>query len=417
MEAETPFDCCPEQRFTCSRCGRCCNTLEVMVTAAEKAALGRFHFKPALTLDNAFRPRAKQLWELTKTADGRCFFMNDQGLCRIHSEGGEKLKPLACRLYPLVVHHWNDGHISADCRYYCPAVGQGEPLEKQEKNCRAMAELLKYTAAPAGVTYSRENPAGLEQVRRVNAAFQLIMTKAELPLSLRLYMAARILAFHAQRDMHSAVAEAGPEFAADALEFIAKAEDNLREEYNHAPHHDLNLRVKFRLASSGFYRDDAPHPNLMYRIKRARTMYRWTTGRGSLHELNASCPDTSNFDFFSTRAVHRFSEEALQELEIFIRAKLDAMHHCGPAALNFCWEDGVRHLLLAAAAAAAGAGSIAGKEGRPHVESTLMRRVLCYVDTTFRLSPFFRTRQYRISAVGLCRPERYAGLLKAFFNE
>ena len=37
-------------------------------------------------------------------ADGACVFLDPAGRCRIHAKFGEAAKPLACRLYPLVIH-------------------------------------------------------------------------------------------------------------------------------------------------------------------------------------------------------------------------------------------------------------------------------------------------------------------------
>jgi|GEM_PF-2211960 len=413
------FDYCREQRFTCSRCGACCNTMEAAVTETEKVRLEQFRFNPAIDLNHAFLPHAAKLWKIAKTAAGRCVFLNDDGWCRIHLEGGVELKPLACRLYPFVLYRWQDGQVSVDGRYYCPSVGPaagGELLTHYESQFRELNERLRLTGSALTVAYSRDNPASLEAVRQVHRAFRQILEHGGMPLGLRLYSAARILEFHRRRDMREAIVHADAHFVDDAMAFLEKAGDRLRTEWAGGTFPHLDSRLKYRLAVSGFFRDDSPRAGWGAGWRRVRSLYRWMTGAGSLRELNPTCPDTAGIDLFSTRRVNRRTAEADRELEVWLAAKLDSMHYCSRACLNFSWEDGMRHLLLAVPAAAASAGMMAAAAGEKVISGPGQRRTLSYVDTTFRLSPFFRTRYYRTIAVKLCRPDVYAGLLQTFFN-
>lgn len=406
------------QRFSCSCCGACCNNLEVTITGVEKAAIEKFRLNPAVSMEGAFIALRPGLWNIAKNADGRCVFIGADGRCRLHREGGVELKPLACRLYPFAIHNWSDRHISVDGRYYCPAVGMGngELWSRQEGYFRTMAQLLTGREKVATVKYSDANPASLGAVRWVNLAFLRILGDDGMPLPQRLYAAARILDFHARRDQRAAVAAADEAFAAEAEQFIIRAREAMSEEFLRAGEPDLDQRMKFRLAAGGFFRDDAGRTSWRQRFSRGLTMARWAMGRGSLHELNPTCPDTTGIDVAIAGESVTFEPEALALLERFILAKISSLHHCGPAALKFTWEDGMRHLLTASVVLAASAGLLTRSAGRDKVDAAQMRQVLSYVDTSFRLSPYFRTKNYRKIITRLCRPGCYAGILQMAFS-
>lgn len=416
--AAEKLDCYSKQTFSCSGCGSCCNSLEVTITEAERLAIEKFCLSPPVDLTKAFVPLRPRLWNIAKTEEGRCVFMALSGRCRLHCEGGVELKPLACRLYPFTVHNWKDNHISVDCRYYCPAVGDlcGQPLSRHENHFRTMAAMLKNREKPVTVKYSSSNSAELESIRHVNAAFCRLLNTPEQPLTQRLYTAARIMDFHSRPDMRQAIANADASFVNDAVQFAAKAHDTLRAEFDQAAPLTLDNRLKLRLAVSNFFRDDSGQTSWQHRLRRSLVMLRWTTGHGSLHELNPTCPHTGGADIFAPNRVTAFTPEALLLLEQFVMTKITAMHHCGSAALGLNWENGLRHLLTAVTAAGAGAALLAKSTGRSEVDIVIMRHILSYIDTSFRLSPAFRTRQYINAISRLCRPSCCAAIMKTIFG-
>ncbi|HEX7653930.1 MAG TPA: YkgJ family cysteine cluster protein, partial [Verrucomicrobiae bacterium] len=60
--------------------------------------------------------------------DGKCVFLNAAGRCRIHAQFGEAAKPLACRLFPLVIHPAGK-QLVLGLRFSCPSAAgnQGAP--------------------------------------------------------------------------------------------------------------------------------------------------------------------------------------------------------------------------------------------------------------------------------------------------
>jgi len=59
-----------------------------------------------------FAEKSEGIWRL-KNVDGRCFFLNWNGKCRIY-----EYRPYGCRLYPLI-YDWNEHKITLDnlCPY------------------------------------------------------------------------------------------------------------------------------------------------------------------------------------------------------------------------------------------------------------------------------------------------------------
>ncbi len=82
-------------------------------------------------------------YRLGHAADGACVFLDAAGRCRIHARFGEAAKPLACRLYPLVIHP-SGKRVVVGLRFSCPsaAANRGLPLSAQAKEIRQLAALV-----------------------------------------------------------------------------------------------------------------------------------------------------------------------------------------------------------------------------------------------------------------------------------
>jgi Fe-S-cluster containining protein len=154
----------PGVRYECIRCGRCCRSLEVTLTEAERAALTKYDWAaewPSLTPDALFarirRPRGKQAWRLRPLPSGACRFLTPEGLCLVHATLGVAAKPFAGRLFPFTFLRTPVG-VFVGARFNCPAVvrGLGPPVQVQQ---RALEELYDEYAS----TY--EPPSAGERVR------------------------------------------------------------------------------------------------------------------------------------------------------------------------------------------------------------------------------------------------------------
>ena len=88
----------PDRRlaYTCAGCGACCKGLGIGldVTGGQLAQL--VARRPDVVPFLRRRGEATTLWN----PRDRCWFLADDGLCRIEAEDGRAAKPASCRLFP-----------------------------------------------------------------------------------------------------------------------------------------------------------------------------------------------------------------------------------------------------------------------------------------------------------------------------
>lgn len=119
------------QNWNCHGCSDCCRGhLLVTVSAEEKQRIERQNW----TMADGVNPAEMIVSGLSQSrlghqADGACVFLDAAGRCRIHAKFGEAAKPLACRLYPLVIYPAGE-KIMMGLRFSCPsaAANKGRPM-------------------------------------------------------------------------------------------------------------------------------------------------------------------------------------------------------------------------------------------------------------------------------------------------
>ncbi len=123
----------PQQRFSCSQCGRCCRRFDVIVSAAEIELYKRRGAEQWLsgTVGDPFEPvpTMPALQRIRKRDDGACVFLSSDNRCRIHQELGGAKKPLTCRVFPYSFHRAPDG-VVVTASFGCPTIvaNQGAPI-------------------------------------------------------------------------------------------------------------------------------------------------------------------------------------------------------------------------------------------------------------------------------------------------
>ena len=133
------------QNWSCHSCTGCCRELDVEVTEAERQQLLDQNWSDAdgMTGDGPvvvpFGRRGKR-YRLARAPDGACVFLDENGLCRIHSKHGEAAKPLACRLYPFAIHPSGNA-LRVSLRFDCPSVAanDGKPVTERRRELRHLA--------------------------------------------------------------------------------------------------------------------------------------------------------------------------------------------------------------------------------------------------------------------------------------
>lgn len=133
----------PEQRFSCSQCGRCCHRLQVAVAETEvefyrkRNASSWFRDAGGAEGDGGdpFEPLPGQpaFHRIRQRADGACGFLSPANRCRIHEELGAARKPLTCRVFPYSFHPAADA-VVVTASFGCPSIiaNQGQPIAAGE---------------------------------------------------------------------------------------------------------------------------------------------------------------------------------------------------------------------------------------------------------------------------------------------
>lgn len=166
----TPLRIDPEQRFTCSQCGRCCRRpWQIVVTPAEaetyrKRGAARFYRERALGPEGAARdpfellPGTRGFQRIRKRDDGACGFLSPENRCRLHEELGGARKPLSCRMFPYRFHPVED-KLLVTTSFCCPTTiaNSGELVSARPQDLKALrAEWFAvYPEKPARVLYTR----------------------------------------------------------------------------------------------------------------------------------------------------------------------------------------------------------------------------------------------------------------------
>jgi lysine-N-methylase len=119
------------QNWSCHSCTDCCrNHLFVPLSVQEKERIEKQGWTAVDGVDPAKMIVAGlNQYRLGHQVDGACAFLDSSKRCRIHLKFGEDAKPLACRLYPLVIYPAGK-KVMVGLRFSCPsaAANLGKPL-------------------------------------------------------------------------------------------------------------------------------------------------------------------------------------------------------------------------------------------------------------------------------------------------
>ncbi len=131
------------QNWSCHGCGDCCRgRLLIAVTPEEKSRLEKQKWTDGVDSEDMIVAEGN-IFRLGHQSDGACVFLDAAGRCRIHAKFGEEAKPLACRLYPLVIHPAGET-VAVGLRFSCPSAAEnrGRPLSAQMPEIQKLARLV-----------------------------------------------------------------------------------------------------------------------------------------------------------------------------------------------------------------------------------------------------------------------------------
>ncbi len=165
------------QNWSCHGCSDCCRGgMAIPLLPEDRRRLEQQHWSAADGVEPAQMIVAGlNSVRLGHGADGACVFLNEAGRCKIHAKFGEAAKPLACRLFPLVIHPAGK-KLLVGLRFSCPsaAANQGRPLAEQGTAAATLAKIFlpagceKIPPPPVGTAAGLDWPDFLRFVNRLD---------------------------------------------------------------------------------------------------------------------------------------------------------------------------------------------------------------------------------------------------------
>jgi Fe-S-cluster containining protein len=176
-----------EQRFTCAQCGRCCHRPTVPITKVEAEAIRKAG--AALWRDDGGNASADPfeaipghaLFRIRKRASGACGFLTSEGRCAIHETLGERLKPIACRVFPFSFRPAGD-EVIVSASFACPTVianeGAAVALQRGELSALQAAWARQFPEPASPIEFVRGRGISRDAVARIRTYLTLLLDRS-----------------------------------------------------------------------------------------------------------------------------------------------------------------------------------------------------------------------------------------------
>lgn len=178
-------------RFSCTRCGDCCRTWNVMLGPGERDRIEGLDWtgrEPdlvgATTVVETEAPGSgDRIERLVRRDDGSCVFLGDDDRCRIHTHFGRDVKPVMCRMYPFGFSRLGD-EVAVDCSFACRSVshGTGEPVATHRDDWEALLTAGAETLEERTHRLAYGKPIGTEVLRELEDVLVGFLRLSELSL-------------------------------------------------------------------------------------------------------------------------------------------------------------------------------------------------------------------------------------------
>ncbi len=344
------------QNWSCHSCSGCCRQHGIAITEEERQRIAQQQWTAADGIPEG-QPLfvrmggwfGRRWWRLAHQPDGRCVFLDDRGLCRIHAKFGEAAKPLACRIYPYAFHP-KGRQVVVSLRFSCPSVVKnlGRPVIAQKGELRDLARQVVpeniSQAAPPKLT-ERTRLAWPDLLRVVHALDETLAA-ATAPVAVRLWRGLHWLSLVEQAKFHAVSGERLDELL-DLLRGAAEAELPPDSPLASVPPPSRLGRTLFRLHAGQYARIDSytsAQKGLAGRWRLFRAAVRLVRGTGTLPRLQerlAAVPFAA-----LERSFGPLPAEADEMLTRYYRIKLEGLHFCGLAYYGIPLVEGFRSLAL-----------------------------------------------------------------------
>lgn len=325
--------------------------------------------------------------------DGACVFLDASGRCRIHAKFGEDAKPLACRLYPLVIHPAGK-KLVVGLRFDCPSAvaNRGRPLAEQRSVIQRLAKLVvpddyeEGSPPPVLEATVAEWPDFLRFVQWLDHS----LATAEMPVALKL-----LRSLHWLRAVEKGcLDQIGGSDADEILEaLVQNATRKVPARPESSPKPSRFGRLFLRLLVLEQARDvtmpDRSAPG-RFRRKMLGASLRFAFGRGRAPGLGhgrASVP----FSLLE-KSFGPLSPASEATLTRFFRMKVQSLHFCGAAFHDRPLIEGFRNLALLYPVIIWLGRWRAASDHRTSLADADIERAISMVDHHYSHTPYLRWR-------------------------
>jgi lysine-N-methylase len=392
------------QNWSCHSCSGCCRQHGIAISDEERARIERQGWTPADGIPSG-QPLfvrmggwlGRRWWRLAHQPDGRCVFLDDKGLCRIHARFGEPAKPLACRIYPYAFHPAGK-KVAVSLRFSCPSVVRnlGTPVREQLPDLKGLAKQV----VPDDVSKARppllKSGARLDwsDVLRIRQALDATLSDASAPVLVRLL---RALAWIDLLDQAMLEKISGPRLA----ELLSLLRDAVSDEIPaDLPPSSIGEpstlgRTQFRLLAGQYARKDSyatSDGSLPGRLRMLRSAVNLARGRGNLPALQERLKEVP---YAALEAPFGLPAQTDEFLSRYFLVKIRGMHFCGRAYYDVPMIEGFRSLALVYPAVLWIARWLAVSESRERLTNDNLADALAIADHHHGYSPAFGTFGFR----------------------
>ena len=401
------------QNWRCHGCTDCCrNHLLVPLSAEDKVRIESQGWSAAEGVEPAkMIVSGLSGHRLGHQADGACVFLDASGRCRIHAKFGEAAKPLACRLYPLVIHPAGK-QLLVGLRFSCPsaAANRGKPLAEAAADIPKLARLAlpedyeKTHRRRSATTPGIEWPDFLRFTRWLDFTF----AAADVPVSLKILRALHWL----DAVERGCLDQIGGEDADEILEALVQSASEKLPDLPAKGSANGGRPSRFgQLFLRLLVLEHAQTPTVAdrdmrsaYRWKMLAAACRFISSAGRTPALREGLKSVKFAEIEKTFGSLPPAAEAL--LTRYFRVKIQSLHFCGAAFHDRPLIEGFRNLALLYPVIIWLARWLAASAGRDQLTEADVVKAVTLVDYQFSYAPYlsWRTRllHQRNDIVRLC---------------
>lgn len=391
MRVEIP----PIQNWSCHGCTDCCwNHLVVQLLPEDKQRIEKQGWTRADGVDPGLMIVGEGgQFRLGHQSDGACVFLDPSGRCRIHAKFGAEAKPLACRLYPLVIHPAGQ-KVVVGLRFSCPSVAanRGQPLAEQKAEIQKLAECVaseQFREIPPPAVLAGTGTDWPELLRFVKW-LDTSMAVKEAPLTLRLLRTLHWLGT-VEKGSFSQISGSG---ADEILEILFQSAGKKLPVLPESPARPSRFgRLFFRqlvLEHARMNTEEDLRAPVRHRWRALRAAWRFVWAGGCTPALR------KGLEPVKFAAIEQRFEPPSPAIEAmltrFFRVKIQSLHFCGRAFYNRPLIEGFHNLALLYPVILWLGRWLAAGQQRTNLTEADVARAISMVDYHYSYSPYLAWR-------------------------